>query len=299
MADKIISDLEPIETLNGDELLPVEDASGTFSSSINKIKDFILALVPFATTSTKGVSYLPQQITISNNADDSEHDLDFTAFVMDFDDGTGQALVSALTKRIDATWVAGNDAGALDTGTVANNTPYYIFAIYNPTTLVSDILFSASKTSPTLPSGYTKKAYIGACHTDGSANIRAGKWVYDSKGSQYEFKYTTELSDVSTTLTNSTGIGTLTVPANSIAITSLKHSSAAANSAEVNCSFTDKLNSITSIVSSVRSINATSNVNRQGYLPVQVDGSRQFDYVGNDASSGAILVITTGWKEKL
>jgi hypothetical protein len=149
-----------------------------------------------ATTSAYGVSYLPKQITITNGTD-ANHDLDFTAFVMDFDDGSGQALVSALIKRIDAAWVAGTNQGGLDTGTVANNTPYYIFAIYNPTTLVSDILYSASRTSPTLPSGFTKKEYKGACYTDGSANIRIGTWTYGK--SIYKFTLATPTLSLSTT----------------------------------------------------------------------------------------------------
>lgn len=125
-----------------------------------------------STTTTKGQSLLPDQITISNGTD-LDHDIDFTAGNFNFDDGSGQAVATALTKQIDASWVAGDNAGGLDTGSVQANTFYYCYAIYNITTGVSDAIFTASYGSPTFPSGYTKKAYRGAILTDGSGNIRA------------------------------------------------------------------------------------------------------------------------------
>ena len=145
--------------------------------------DFVLIGKNPATTSTTGTTLLPDQITISNGTD-SDHDIDFTAGVFDFDDGSGQAVSNALTKRIDATWSAGNNQGGLDTGTVAVDNTYHCFAIYNPTTETSDFLFSISLASPTLPSGYTKKKRVASILTDGSANIigftQAGKhFIFD------------------------------------------------------------------------------------------------------------------------
>jgi hypothetical protein len=170
--------------------------------TISSVKKAILIKSPILTSTTtrQGVSYLPKQITIANGTD-TDHDLNFTAFVMNFDDGSGQALVSALTKQIDASWAAGTNQGGLDTGTVASNTPYYIYAIYNPTSGVSDILFTATKGSPTMPSGYTKKEYKGACYTNGSANIRNGKWVYGNE--IYEFYLNTEITERSVSTTTS------------------------------------------------------------------------------------------------
>lgn len=125
-----------------------------------------------ATTSATGTVLLPDPITISNGTD-ADHDIDFTAGNFNFDDGSGQAVATALTKQIDASWVAGDNVGGLDTGTVAADTFYYCYVIYNPTTGVSDAIFTATYNSPTLPTGYTKKAYRGAILTDGSGNIRA------------------------------------------------------------------------------------------------------------------------------
>jgi len=132
--------------------------------------DFVLIGKNPATTSTAGQSLLPNPITISNGTD-ADHDIDFTAGNFNFDDGSGQAVATALTKQIDAAWVAGDNAGGLDTGTVAADTTYYCFVIWNPTTSTADFLFSTSVSSPTLPSGYTKKKRVGQILTDASSNI--------------------------------------------------------------------------------------------------------------------------------
>lgn len=67
--------------------------------------------------------------------------------------------------------IATNGANGLDTGSVAASTWYAMFAIYNATTATAASLLSASFTSPTLPSGYTYSARIGAFVTDGSTNL--------------------------------------------------------------------------------------------------------------------------------
>ncbi len=65
-----------------------------------------------------------------------------------------------------------NGLNGLDTGTVANNTWYYIYAIgdslnYKP----GGYVFSASPTAPTLPFGYDVYRLTGFARTDGSANL--------------------------------------------------------------------------------------------------------------------------------
>lgn len=125
-----------------------------------------------STTTNSGTSYLPSPITIANNVTDANNDIDFSAGVFNFSDGSGQAVASALTKRLDASWVAGTNQGGLDTGAEANSTWYHCYAIYNPTTLVSDFLFSTGATIPTsLPSGYTKYKWVGAFYNNSSGNI--------------------------------------------------------------------------------------------------------------------------------
>lgn len=152
--------------------------------------DFIkLEVVNPATKTNYGISQIVNSpIVFGLNSTDLNNDVDFYNSSFYFDDGTGSAtLTSTLTKRLDANWVAGNNQGGLDTGTKQANTWYYAYAIYNPTTNVADIVFSASPTSPTLPSGFTKKRRIKGAFflTNASANIRP--FLYFPDGGNYIF----------------------------------------------------------------------------------------------------------------
>ena len=61
-----------------------------------------------------------------------------------------------------------NGANGLDTGSLAANTWYAVYVIYNGTTTAG--LLSLSATAPTMPSGYTHKARVGWIRTDGTVN---------------------------------------------------------------------------------------------------------------------------------
>jgi len=70
----------------------------------------------------------------------------------------GEALME-VTSNIDVD-ISGNGANGLDTGSVSNDTWYYLFLILNPTSGTVAGLFSLSDTAPTMPSGYTKKRLV-------------------------------------------------------------------------------------------------------------------------------------------
>lgn len=84
------------------------------------------------------------------------------------DDGT-RVLTAASDLTLDITTSGKN---GLDTGAEASDTWYYIYLILNPTTEEVAGLLSASATSPTLPSGFTKKRLVGAVRNDGSGDFR-------------------------------------------------------------------------------------------------------------------------------
>lgn len=65
--------------------------------------------------------------------------------------------------------ITASGANGLDTGAEAANTWYYVYVIYNGTTVAS--LLSVSATTPTLPSGYTYYARVGAVRNDASSNL--------------------------------------------------------------------------------------------------------------------------------
>jgi len=157
------------------------------------------ASLDLATTTNQGVVYLNNPITIANNATDANNDIDFSAGNFQFNDGSGQALATAITKRLDATWSAGTGNGGLFNGTAvpkAVNSTYHCYKIYNPTTGAEDsgFLLGISGTAPNptsvLPSGYTKFKRVGSILTDGSGNIRA----FTQFGNY--FKYATGISDL-------------------------------------------------------------------------------------------------------
>lgn len=167
-----------------------------------------------STTTTKGQSLLPNPITISNGTD-SDHDIDFTAGNFNFDDGSGQAVATALTKQIDSSWVAGNNAGGLDTGSVAADTTYHCFVIWNPTTETADFLFSTSLASPTLPSGYTKKTRVGSIITNSSSNII----LFIQRGKEFILK--TKITEVNISSSIPTSLTDLVVTSPNGLITSV------------------------------------------------------------------------------
>ena len=115
-----------------------------------------------ATSTAQGILALTpnKTITLSNNATDATNDIDATAGWFNFDDGSGQAYYAGGTGQLDVLFSAGGN-GMLDAGTIADTT-YHIFLIHNPTTIVSKLLASTNVSSPTMPSGYTKKARIGS-----------------------------------------------------------------------------------------------------------------------------------------
>ena len=135
-------------------------------------------------------------LALANNGSDATNDLDVAVGeCRSDDDAEDLALGTALTKRLDAAWVVGNNEGGLDTGAIANTT-YHVFLIKRPDTGVVDALFSASL-SPTMPTNYTKKRRLGSI-TRVSGAIRPFKQHGDT------FLWVTPTLDVNTTSSGTT-----------------------------------------------------------------------------------------------
>jgi len=125
-------------------------------------------------------------LTLSNNVSDAANDIDIAAgeAASTEIDSVLMVLASALTKRLDAAWAVGSGNGGLDTGSVGNNI-YYVWLIQRSDTGVVDVLFSLSKTSPTMPTNYDRKALIGSfARVSGANNVprsysqkEVGPWV--------------------------------------------------------------------------------------------------------------------------
>ena len=152
--------------------------NGIYKFQRNSANDAWIVLNPskpkdlLATSTSQGIVYLPNPVSFTNNTTDANNDMDFTQGVISYDDGSGQSISSlSLIKQLDANFVEGTNAGGLDTSTKANSTWYQIFAITKNDTGVVDFLYSTSRTSPTIPSGWTRRAWLGAIRTNSSGNI--------------------------------------------------------------------------------------------------------------------------------
>ncbi|NNH59442.1 hypothetical protein HLI01_22160 [Rhizobium laguerreae] len=112
-------------------------------------------------------------LALSNSAGDLTNDIDIAAGSAASDGSTPylMALASALTKRLDANWVVGTNQGGLDTGAVANGT-YWLWIIQRSDTGVTDALFSASATAPTMPANYDRKRRIAPIIRASATNVR-------------------------------------------------------------------------------------------------------------------------------
>lgn len=153
-----------------------------------------------------------QGLTYANNGTDATNDIDIaTGSAMDATNAVMMVLGSALTKRLDAAWAVGNNQGGLDTGSIAD-TDYFIWLINRPDTDVTDVLFSTSATSPTMPTSYTYKKLIGWFKRVSSAIVAFN--TYEGPGGALEFKWKAPTLDVSlvATLTDTRRLDALKVP---------------------------------------------------------------------------------------
>mgnify|MGYP003648415632 CR=1 FL=1 len=127
---------------------------------------------------------------LSNNSSDADADIDIAVGECRAS-STDISLASALTKKIDATWAAGNDAGGMAGGiTVAANTWYHVHAI--TVGGVDDVGFDTSPIAANLISSDSATAYrrIGSIFTDSSSDIIPFSQVGN------EFLWNTESSDL-------------------------------------------------------------------------------------------------------
>jgi hypothetical protein len=128
---------------------------------------------------------------------------------------SGAADVMTLSASISKTtgaWTSGSGNGALDTGTIAANSWYWVFLIKNPTSGSVDVLITKSVAAtspvPTLPSGFTISRYIGSMLTNASSQWTAFSQFEDT------FYWATAVQDVASTspTSNVDVTQTLTIP---------------------------------------------------------------------------------------
>ena len=192
--------------------IPTRDTDDTNSfADINQLQDNIDYLYDRTPVQENHFIY---GLEISNDTD-ADHDIQVAVgSAIDSTFALKLELSSAITKQIDAAWAVGDDQGGLDTGSVAADTWYYIWIIYRSDTQVTDVLFSTSATSPTMPANYDYKRRIrGAVLTNGSANILG----FYQKDDHFWFK--ARIQDVSNTSPGtSRNLAVMSVPPNMVGI---------------------------------------------------------------------------------
>lgn len=219
---------------------------------------------------------------LSNSAGDVTNDILFT-------DGLFTGKYS-YTKQLDAAWAAGNNAGGLDTGAIANAI-YHCHAIRNSTTGAIDYIFSLSVNSPTMPGGYESPRRVGTV-------IRAGAAIRLFTQIGNEFRWTTGIADVavvnlggartSFTLTVPTGLSVLAI------ISSLEWADATANIRGVLSSLSDTDEAAT-VAPNMR--NPTAGVSMySGLLYIRTSTAAQIGARSADTNT-TLGIYTRGWIE--
>lgn len=142
-------------------------------------------------------------LILSNNVSDATNDIDVSAGSCVSDDGTTIMTLSAITKRLDASWAVGTNQGGLDTGAIANTT-YHVWVIHRTDTSVTDVIFSTSASTPTMPTGYNKQKCIGSI-VRASASILGfnqfgNDFYFDSPPAVYDSGATAGISAITATL---------------------------------------------------------------------------------------------------
>lgn len=152
-------------------------------------------------TAGGGNKYAPHKDLTVNRASVSTVDIAATNVLLI--DSSDDSTYLAESVSVTGVSLASSGAGGLDTGSEASDTIYYVWLIWNETTLSG--LISASATAPTMPSGYTYKALVGSFFNDSSSDIVD----FDQKGN-VTFCRDTILS--SGTATTSTALDISPVP---------------------------------------------------------------------------------------
>ncbi len=149
-------------------------SSGTgvrFNSTTSRLEAYLAGAWTELLGAPRG--YIDGLIMSNNSGDQDKLDIS-PGICRSDDDTTNMRLTSTMVKQLDASWAEGSPAGGIDGSTIQTNTWYHVFVIHDADSGTTDVLFSTSFASPTLPTGgvnYTKKRRIGSVLTNGSPDI--------------------------------------------------------------------------------------------------------------------------------
>ncbi|QHW26666.1 hypothetical protein GYN07_21030 [Rhizobium leguminosarum bv. viciae 248] len=195
---------------------PVTAQSGDYSSDQisrggGNVENALDAIEADITATKASLLSGVEDLLVSNNSGNPNTHIDI---------GTGKARVGSavvanlatLTKRLNATWVAGSGNGGLDTGAVAASGTYFLYALRKDADGTFEAVFSTSPTiagvNTALLTGYTIVKCIGVVLTNASSIIRPFL-MYPRD----EYQFVTPIMDASNIATTLTAnLLALTVP---------------------------------------------------------------------------------------
>ena len=228
-----------------------------------------------STTSTTSITVASGQATSSDNT-------------------TVMTLASGLTKLTGGTWVAGNNQNGLDTGVIANGTWYHVYLIFNPTTLVTDAIFSTNATTPSLPSGFTKYRRIGSFQTGAST---APVLAFTQYGDY--FYWAAPVNNLNNATVGNTTANTLAVqvPSGVVVVAILSVYLNATSASGVYYSALASTDEAVSGSSGALTLTAQAGQLASGMLQVLTNASQQIRY-RNATSTDINNVIGVGWIDR-
>lgn len=272
----LLGDVSVLTAGVADGEVPVMDAVGYPVADGSQITNISAAALP--------PNYISGLRT--SNDTDTAHDIAIAVGgCRDDGDAVNMSLTSIITKQIDAVWALGDDAGGLDTGTVASTTLYGVWLIRRSDTGVVDALFSTSFTSPTMPTNYNQKRLVGFVKTEGAANIIA----FTQRDNYFRFTGDVLLDVNDSSITTTFETGTLSAPPFGLAHAYLDIGAVDSGTSVTGSGF---VRSVGAADVSVRpeaaghfngTVDGGSDIgggNTSGIIEVLVDGSSQVEYAG-------------------
>lgn len=173
--------------------------------TLNPADDLQLSQAMTAFINAKGFQGSGHGCRLSNNAADSNNDIDISSgFWMDSTNIIRMYAETGMTKRLDAAFAAGTNAGGLFTGSKANSTAYHVFLLFKAD-WTPDFGFDTTLNATNRPVAFPYYRRIGTIFTDTSGNIIRFRQVGDY------FRFLTPV-DAGVSLSTSVTTPTILVP---------------------------------------------------------------------------------------
>lgn len=288
--DTIVDD----QTLVAPTLL--DHVFGSDQSDSNKNKKFILSALRDL--------YAPQGYFFGFSPSTAGSSTTLTVGAGECKDSSNVALLTTASSvaKTTSAWAVGTGNGGLDTGAIANNTTYHWYVIKRVDTGVTDILFSLSASSPTLPANYTLSRYLFPWRTNGS-----GQWVLMTYSANDDsFLLDTSVLDVSATNPGTSSVtATLASLPTGIKVTALVNTKASDTSGAIilyarSLDQSDQAPSATVAPLATSISQSASTSASTSFNAIRTNTSAQIGYrIQSSAGTTTVLIATLGFIYKM